>query len=195
LHYKLLILAATTAWGASVSAQAAPAGITYDCDTAADHYSELVLPAPAGQFVVKGKVKILTTEKNTTFVPQTRLVIGNPPANPGAASTTSAGFSLTALPAKAVGIKAATKDAIVQFTQLENTRDGKRTEAEPTGIGAPAEIPFAVTYDGTAVTTKASENSGATPLQLGSAVVRITCSTGEFLYTDLVIEALPAKAD
>lgn len=194
MRHTILILAATAAWSVSASAQATPAGITYDCDTAADHYSELVLPAPAGQFLVKGKVKILTTEKNTTFVPQTRLVIGSPPDNPGSASATSAGFSLTALPAKALGIKSAGKDAIIQFTQLENTRDGKRTEADPAGMGPPAEIPFAVTYDGTAVITKAAENLGATPLQLGSAVVRITCSTGEFLYTDLVIEALPAKA-
>lgn len=146
MRHQILILAAATAW--SASAQAAPAGITYDCDTAADHYSELVLPVPQGSFAVQGKVRLLNIEKNTTFVPQTRIVIGNTPANPGAASTISDGFSLTALPAKALHIKSANKDAIVKFAQLESTRDGKRTESDPIIMDDSAsEIPFLLTYD------------------------------------------------
>jgi len=189
-----MILAASVAGSISISAQAAPTGITYDCDTAANHYSELVLPAPSGQFAVKGKVKLRRIEKNTTFAPMTRLVIGTPAASPGASSSTSAGFSLTGLPAKAAGIKSADKNAVIQFVQLESTRESKQTKATPNKVEVITEVPFLLIYDGASIATKASDQSATTSVQLDNAAVQISCSTGEFLFTDLVIEGIPAKS-
>lgn len=77
-------------------ATATSAGITYDCDTAADHFSELVLSAPAVPFTVTGNVQLRTLGGSAKYVPLVRVQVasaaqaGVPPAN-------YAGFSLMAM--------------------------------------------------------------------------------------------------
>lgn len=47
-------------------------GIRYDCDTAANHFSELVLPAIPAPFIVTGKVKLMTLAVSKDYVPMTQ---------------------------------------------------------------------------------------------------------------------------
>jgi hypothetical protein len=76
---------------------AAPGSITYDCDTAANHFSELVLPTVVGSFSVSGNVRLNALAGSAEYVPLVRIQIGSP-TNPGQPPETFAGFSLSALP-------------------------------------------------------------------------------------------------
>ena len=48
-------------------------GITYDCDTAANHFSELILPAGTGPFTVSGNVKLNALADVTKYAPIARV--------------------------------------------------------------------------------------------------------------------------
>ena len=81
----------------AVSAPAGAAGISYDCDTAADHWSELSLPANGQAFTVSGKVQLNMLAASKKFATTARIhVAENSP--PGKPSSHYADFSLSALP-------------------------------------------------------------------------------------------------
>lgn len=172
---------------AALAFPAAPsaAGIIYDCDTAANHYSELVLPAPGGAFTVTGNVKLNAIAESSTYTPIARMQIGSASA-PGQAPSAFAGFSLIALPAKQ-----APSGAAVQM--LSYNVSGKEDEALPlsmlTKLGTVQ--PFRLSYDGSNVSVTLGNESKTFPVKTGETVVRIVCSTGEFLFTDVVIQ--PSK--
>ncbi|KAG5727712.1 hypothetical protein E4T56_gene19770, partial [Termitomyces sp. T112] len=69
-----LSIAACFALIPAEAAMATPA-ITYDCDTAASHFSELVLPAPAGSFTVTGQLQVNQLPPFDKFAPITRLMV------------------------------------------------------------------------------------------------------------------------
>ena len=75
-------------------------GITYDCDTAANHFSELVLPAGTGPFTVSGGVKLNALAEITKYAPLARIQIASF-APPGQSPELYAGLTLTVLPADA----------------------------------------------------------------------------------------------
>lgn len=108
----------------SAPAMAAPNGITYDCDTAADHFSELVLPAPKGPFIVRGQVKVKAIAASEEYVPLTRLAIMEAPEKLGASSQNQAGFSLAALPAGKLGVKTKDKNAVLHFANWDERKAG-----------------------------------------------------------------------
>lgn len=186
-HYVGMI--ATLAAMAPVTAKAAQDGITYDCDTAANHYSELMLPAPAVPFSVTGLVKLQAAASFEKYVPMTRLAIAAPADRPGAAPDDLAGFLLSAMPAKALGVKGKDKTAILQFLSWDERNGGKAVSHDPFELtDTSASAPFSLTYDGSVVVTRIGGREQKIPLIAKDPVVRIVCSTGEFLFTKLKIE-------
>jgi hypothetical protein len=161
------------------------AGITYDCDTAAEHFSELVLPAPGASFVVSGNVKLNALARSKTYAPIGRIQI-SPAGAPGQSPSAFAGFSLTALPTDAR--KAPAGASVVQM--LSFNVSGKEDEALPLSLlTKPGTVqPFSLSYDGSQVTVNLGTESRRFPFKAAEPVVRIVCSTGEFLFTDLIIK-------
>lgn len=164
-------------------------GITYDCDTAPGHFSELALPVPAGAVTVSGKLKLNQIAKDPQYAPMVRLSFATA-AQPGQSPTDSAGFQLTALPASKVGLKSKDKNAVVQFLQWDEQRGGQAVEHEPFGLtdGAPV-YDFSLTFDGQSVAASIGGMQQRIAFAGTNPVMRIVCSTGDFLFTDLVISA------
>lgn len=166
-------------------APVAAAGITYDCDTAANHYSELVLPSPGASFVVSGSVRINALAGSKTYVPLARIQIASAAA-PGQSPDAFAGFTLAALPAD--GRKAPSGTSAVQM--LSYNASGKEDELLPLSLMTkPGTVqPFTLSYDGRQVSVNLGNEAKSLPLNAAEPVVRIVCSTGEFLFTDLTIK-------
>lgn len=165
-------------------AAAAAAGITYDCDTAADHFSELVLPSPGASFVVSGSVQLRALARSKTYVPLARIQIASA-GSPGQSPEAFAGFTLSALaadPKKTPGGEAA-------IQMLSYNSAGAKDEPLPLSLTTrPGTVqPFTLSYDGSQVIVNLGKEARSFPLRAASPVVRIVCSTGEFLFTDLTI--------
>lgn len=177
----LFVLAA-----ASYSTQGQAASITYDCDTASGHYSQLVLPAPAGAFTVSGSVQINQTYPNKTWIPIGRIKVGPPPPSPGAPQPAFGGIAFSALPGKAVS----RPEKFIQF--LSFVTAGKKEEILRHSLQAmgPAQR-FTARATATEVTFTIGSESRTFPLPAGPKSVEIVCSTGEFLFTDLVVAPIP----
>jgi hypothetical protein len=168
----------------AIPAAARAAGITYDCDTAANHYSELSLPAGGAPFTVSGTVQLNAIAASKTYAPMARIQIASPAA-PGQSPGAFAGFSLTALPGDA---KKTPSGAALQM--LSYMSSGTKEEVVPlstmTKPGTPQ--PFSLTYDGSKVVVAlAGAETKSLALTAADPVVRIVCSTGEFLFTDVTI--------
>ena len=176
----LLVLLGNTA------SQTADQGIIYDCDTASGHFSSLVLPVPSGGFNIHGKVQVRTLAEVGKWAPLTRLTAVSRLADASDSPTAGAGFMLQALPAKMVD-KRAGKGA-VQFLQWEEHKAGSRTESEPFGLQpAMQELAFTMRYDGNAIAMSVGGDQTSMIIGQPLSAIRIICSTGEFLYTDLKI--------
>ena len=168
----------------STAGSAAERAITYDCDSAPGHFSELVLPAPTVAFTVTGNVTVNAIAADKKWAPGARLLISPPSTSPGDNPEARAGVSLTALPGKSVGAK----QQVVQY--LSFTANGHEDEIITFSFKAPgAPQPFSLSYDGKSVVVAVDGETRAYPLVTSEPVVRIVCSTGEFLFTDLRIKA------
>ncbi|MFZ5793298.1 MAG: hypothetical protein ACRCS5_12350 [Sphingomonas sp.] len=179
-----LCVAATAVLALPGAAMAA--GITYDCDTAADHFSELSLPTSGVPFTVSGHVQMNALAKSKTYVPLARLQIASAVA-PGENPKDYVGFTLSALAADPK--KTPTGAAAVQM--LAYNVSGKDDDVLPHSV---LEKPFLLqtfrlSYDGSTVVVNLGKESKSFPLKVAEPVVRIVCSTGEFLFTDLAIKA------
>lgn len=177
------------AYWASLALLALPAtaeakGITYDCDTAANHFSELSLPAGSVPFTVSGNVQLNAFAGSKTYIPIARIQIGASTA-PGQAPDAYAGFSLAALatdPKK-------TPHGPSAIQMLSYNVAGKEDELLPLSMmTAPGTVQaFTLSYDGSKVLVTLGNESRSFPIKIGDPVVRLVCSTGEFLFTDLTI--------
>lgn len=178
-----------------VRAQAPAAGISYDCDTAADHYSELVLPAPEGSFSITGKVQLMNVLGGKKFVTLTRIMLTSRSATPGRSAVESGGFTLSALTAGALGLRDLPKDRAVEYTTWLKP-EGKSGEGEPQFVQSEeAPMPFALTYRGGMLDVALGEQKMTMPLEVKEPVLRIVCSTGEYLYSDLEMHPLTKDAE
>ncbi|HEX8224205.1 MAG TPA: hypothetical protein VF605_10360 [Allosphingosinicella sp.] len=164
-------------------APVAGAGITYNCDTAADHFSELVLPSAEPAFVVSGTVQLRALARSKTYVPLARIQIASSSA-PGKSPQAFAGFSLSAV---ATDAKKTSSEAI---QMLSYNASGREDETLPLSLMVkPGTVQaFKLSYDGSQVTVNLGNEAKSFPLKTGEPVVRIICSTGEFLFTDLTIK-------
>lgn len=174
---------------APTMAHAQTQGIVYDCDTAAGHFSELALPVPTGAVTVSGKLKLHQIAKDPKWAPVMRLSFAAS-SQPGQSPTEFAGFQLTALPASKVGVKSKDKNAVVQFLQWDERRGGQDQEHDIFGLTDSAPVyDFSLTFDGQSVTGSIGGREQRMTLAVPNPVVRIICSTGDFLITDLKISA------
>jgi hypothetical protein len=159
-----------------------PDGIRYDCDTAANHFSELVLPAIPAPFIVTGKVRLMTLAASTKYVPMTQLAISTASDKPGPADEDLAGFKYIVAPT--ARDKPPSLPFLAFVTQKASGKDnGMQILAKPSD----AEVAFTLLYDGADVTVIIDGHEKKFELKATRPVVRITCSTGEFLYSDLRI--------
>jgi hypothetical protein len=165
-------------------AAAGAAGILYDCDTAANHFSELALPAGSIPFSVSGKVQLNAMAPSKKFAAIARIQIASA-AEPGKSPADFAGFSLSALPADAQ--KTPSGAAAVQM--LSYNVKGKDDDVLPSSMtDRPGTAqPFTLAYDGSAVSVTVGHETRSFPLKIANPAVRIVCSTGEFLITELAI--------
>ncbi len=170
----------------TVPAAAAAQGITYDCDTAAGHFSELVLPAGTTPFTVTGNVRLNAVTTDKTYAAMIRVQISAASA-PGQSPTLFAGFSLDALPVDPNKAPSGVP-AIQGFRWRAN---GTKDEILPQSLlTKPGTVqPFTLAYDGDKVTVTLGADAKSFPLKTTDPVVRVTCSTGEFLLTDLTIKS------
>ena len=168
----------------AVPSLTAAEGITYDCDTAANHFSELVLPTMDGPFKVSGTVQLNALAASATYIPIARIQIASSAA-PGQSPSAFAGFSLSALPADAKK----TPSGAPAVQMLSYNLAGKEDELLPLSMMAkPGTVqPFKLSYDGSSVSVSLGNEAKSFPLRANGPVVRVVCSTGEFLITNLTI--------
>jgi hypothetical protein len=169
----------------AIPAAAGAAGITYDCDTAANHFSELSLPAGGAAFTVSGTVQLRALAPSKTYAPIARILIA-PASAPGQSPGTYAGFALSALPTDAKKMP----NGAPALQMLSYNSSGHEDEVLPLSMMTKPGTAqaFTLTYDGSKlVVNLAGAEARSFPLVAGDPVVRIVCSTGEFLFTDLTI--------
>jgi hypothetical protein len=171
----------------ALPATAEAKGVTYDCDTAANHFSALSLPAGGVPFTVSGNVQLNAIAHSTTYVPVARIQIASSVA-PGQSPDVYAGFSLSALPTDAKK----TPSGAPAIQMLSYTSDGKKDEIIPLSMMTkPGTVQsFTLSYDGNKVFVNIGNETKSFPLKTSDPVVRLVCSTGEFLFTDLTITPL-----
>ena len=158
--------------------------ITYDCDTAANHFSELTLPVEGASFTVSGNLQLNALAASKTYVPVARVQIASSAA-PGQSPDVYAGFALTALPADAM--KTPSGSPAIQM--LSYSVNGKDDDVLPPSLFTkPGTVqPFTLSYDGSKVRVDLGAESKSFPVKTADPVVRLICSTGEFLFTDLKV--------
>ena len=182
------LLAAVTAMASAVGlpAPADAAGITYDCDTAANHYSELVLPTAAGPFTVSGTVRLIALAEVSKYTPLARVWIASA-SEPGQSPASFAGISVMALPADPQ--KTPTRSPAIQMVAFNvNGQDDDIVPlsmlAKPGGAQS-----FSLSFNSGAVVASIGAERRTLRVSASEPVVRIICSTGEFLFTNLMIQS------
>lgn len=163
-------------------ATASAGAITYDCDTAANHYSELTFPA-SSSFVASGKIRLLTIAQSREYAAMARIVLTNDVPVPGPSDEDWAGFSFSNI--------ATFKPAVPGLLRTTDRKRGAKAIETTLGIASAPEIEFRLSYDGTTVSLEVDGHRSATPFAAHSPALKIVCSTGEFLIHDLVIENTP----
>jgi hypothetical protein len=177
----------TMGWALVTAALASPVAasagaITYDCDTAANHYSELTFPA-SRSFAASGKIRLLTMAPSKEYAAIARIVLTNDVPVPGPSDEDWAGFSFSNI--------ATFKPAVPGLLQTTNRKKGAKAEETTLGIASASEIAFRLSYDGALVSLEVDGHRSATPFAAHTPALKIVCSTGEFLIHDLMIENTP----
>ena len=172
--------------GFALPATATAGGITYDCDTAANHFSQLDLPTVGVPFTVSGNVQLNALAGSSTYVPIARVWIASS-APPGRSPDAHAGFSLSALSAGAK--KTSSGSPAIQMLSFNVTE--KDDEVLPLSMMTkPGTVqPFRLSYDGSNVSVNLGNESKSFPMRTADPVVSIICSTGEFLFTNVAIQS------
>lgn len=170
---------------AILPSSALAAGITYDCDTAANHYSELVLPAPAGPFTVSGTVQLNALAEVTKYAPLARVQIASA-SGPGQSPASFAGIAVMALPADPQ--KTPTGSPAIQMVAFST--NGKDDEVVPLSMlakpgGAQS---FTLSFDGRNVAAAIANERRNFAVNASAPVVRFVCSTGEFLFSNVTVQ-------
>jgi hypothetical protein len=181
---RICLLAPAALALCGVSTAAAASGINYDCDTAPDHFSVLELPTGEGAFTVSGDVQLKALAGSKKFAGITRVQIASTAAPEGSPSA-FAGFSLSALPAD----EANTSPGAPGIQTLSYNASGTNEDAMPRATLDPGAVEhFTISYDGSNVAVDLGTTSKTFIVTMATPVLRIVCSTGEFLFTNLTIE-------
>lgn len=157
---------------ALIVATPATAGtLEYDCDTAAEHFSELKQTLDAGTGI-SGTLTARQMAKSKNIAAMTRVSLRSADGKNA--------LSLQLLGAPSV-------DKTMLLASVVVRVDGKDEETQLGPISLMEALPFTLDVDGAG---KASATMGRwrhqAQIMLGDApIARITCSTGEFLYQNL----------
>ncbi len=165
----------------ALPATAEAAGITYDCDTAANHFSELYLPSIRVPFLVSGNVQFKRRAVSTTYSPSAQVRIAVSAASGEAHDR--AGFALV-LPL--ADVSGASPVQTLQYSRAK----GNETLPPSTITKQGTVEPFKLSYDGSKVSVNVGNEAKSFLLKAAEPIVEIVCSTGEFLFTDLTIRPL-----
>ena len=165
-----------------MSTTAHAAGIKYDCDTTAGHFSELILPVGEAPFTVTGKLEPMNPAKDKEYVPLARLAVSNASDQAGPSNEGWAGFDYVLVPEK--------KGKIATIPLLEFSSLAKGQGKNETVIGQPStqRVSFTIVYDGKKAEVSVDGHRRSIDYVAANPVVTIVCSTGEFLFTDLQIK-------
>ena len=187
-NWVTLVSATLAMSSATVTAQeTAQAGIAYDCDTAANHYSELSLPSGEVPFTVSGKVKLLSIIPGQDYVTLTRLSISNAAPQSGPSNEGWAGFQVGVLKRSAKQPGMALVSSTLRETGGDNATEALAPPVVVENVDDLQEVQFTLRYDGRQATVRIGDSEKVLAFAAPRPIVRIVCSTGEFLYTDLVI--------
>lgn len=170
----------------SAASSAEDQGIVYDCDTASGHFSVLMLPAPGQNFTVTGKIELRAMAEIGDYVPLARLAIVDRPDDAGSAIDDSVGFKLTALPERLLRDDGG--DDPFQMLSWDARTGGEAHEARSFVPQTAGPLQFRLSYDGSEAKVEIDGKQQVFALSTRSPAVRVICSTGEFLFTDLLIE-------
>lgn len=169
---------AATALALAVPAPASAGGITYDCDTAASHFSELTLPT-SGAFQATGKIRLMSVAKSKDFATLARVLVTNDQDTPGPSNEGWAGFTfMTVYDAK---------KSLPSILIATHRDKGSDPTDETLGLAKDGDVDFSLTYDGSRVEVRIGDYSARMAFSAERPALRIVCSTGEFLIHDLVI--------
>ena len=165
-----------------------PEGISYDCDTAPGRFSLLKLPSPGGPFTVSGQVEVVRIAEDKQWGPIARLQLVQGKSLDTDPKPNAVGFSLLALKAKRVNPDVKDDKLVVQFLEWNETVEGTEKQYEPFGMSTNGgKIPFSLTFDGAKVDLQLACQNKTLPFADSRPTVRILCSTGEFVFSDLRI--------
>ncbi|HVR91083.1 MAG TPA: hypothetical protein VHG29_08340 [Novosphingobium sp.] len=153
-------------------------GVTYDCDTAAGHFSELSLPASPA-FTVSGHLQILNLAQSKQYAPLARLTVSNATDVVGPSSEGWAGFEFMNLPGN--------KGLSTGFLESTSLAKGGTKQNTVLGIASSRDVAFSLTFSGNSVRMNIDGHENSIPFNADRPIVRISCSTGEFLFYDMEI--------
>lgn len=178
MNKRTLAALAVTAAVLSAPALAQGKGVTYDCDTAPGHFSELRLPG-AATFTASGKVRLMTLAHDRKWAPLVRISVSNDPEVIGPSDEAWAGFTMMNLPQFEKKIPALLETS-------ERPKGGENKE-DSIGPASDTDVPFDFAFDGKQVHMTVDGHAQTFALTAERPVLMITCSTGEFLVHDLTI--------
>ena len=166
---KSLASVALLAASIALPVQATP--ITYGCDTPADSFSAIEQKVQTRSFIIKGNIEPIQFRKGK-YAPLAQIYLES-----------SDGQNRFAM--KVISQHKA-KAALVS---LDITRDGKRDEPFPISmVNLSEKLNFQISVtDGSKINFTIDGLDGSPELSLGDqANMSIICSTGEFIFSDLV---------
>ncbi|TWH86153.1 hypothetical protein [Novosphingobium taihuense] len=173
---------------AAAPAQGKASAITYDCDTPSDHFSELLLPVPDGAVTLTGKVQVRKLAQFKQFAPMVRIGFVQSAGNPGEAPSDTDGIKIVAMPAKLVDKSIKDPGVLIQLLQWDEYVSGKEMESKPISVLPVGEaLPFSMRLTATSISISFAGSDKSFATAINAPVVRVVCSTGEFLITDLLI--------
>ncbi len=153
-------------------------GVVYDCDTAANHFSELSLPAGKA-FTVSGRLQLLGMASSKEYAPLARLSISNASDLLGPSPEGWAGFEFLNLPGS--------KGIPTGLLQSTTFAKGGAKQDSALGIASARDIAFSLAFSGTSLNMTIDGHQSTLPFTADRPIVRIVCSTGEFLFYDMEI--------
>lgn len=153
------------------------AGITYDCDTPSENFSELIMPQ-FGPFRVSGNLQMVVLRESSRYLPMGRIAVRDDSGSPDMPSAW-AGLTFTNM----VGSREVPTGLLV----TELVLPGNQAARTNLRAASARTIAFTLTFDGARVTGMVDGQAFELPFSAANPAVQINCSTGEFLFTNLEI--------
>ena len=162
--------------GCLIAAPVAAGPLTYDCDTAPEHFSELTQPLPAGPVTISGVLtaRVMATSKTWASTGHVGLV-----------SADGADYAQI----EVTGVAKISKTVLL--ATLTVSRGGTKEEIELGPVTLMQALPFSLTWDPAGkLSVSLAGWQREVLLRPGTlTTAKATCSTGEFLFEKLELGA------